>query len=81
MTVLAREQQGNNVLIMRLLDEPVYGRFYTEGGRRFSSSRYELEHRWLSPSGGVQGNDFTFWRATEAKRMIAAGLFNSVQLF
>ena len=81
MRVLAHEQQGSNVLILRRLDHPVHGLFFTEAGRKFTRSRYELEYRWLSPSGGVHGNEFTYWTATEARHMTAAGLFNSVNLF
>jgi len=81
MEILAHEQRDNNVLILRHLDEPVHGCFFTEEGKRFTKSRHELEYHWLSPSGGVLGNEFTYWRAAEAKQMRAAGLCRSVQLF
>ena len=55
------EQKGNNVLIMRNLNEPF---------KRFDGKKaiYELEYRWLSnPEDltSVQGAEFTYWRKSE----------------
>jgi len=66
------EQEGKNVLIMRRLDNPL---------KRFDGkmARYELDYRWLSDTGGVLGNELSYWLKSEYDQ--AKGLFEQFQLF
>ena len=71
------EQRGNDVLILRRLDNPI---------RRFDgkTARYELEYRWLSDPRHlvcVLGNEFSYWQANEIKGWQAKSLLAMFRLF
>ena len=74
---LKAEQRGADVLILRELDSPIQ----RMDGKR---GRYELEYRWLSNPRHlccVQGNEFTFWLASEIRGWQTKSLFDVFRLF
>ena len=74
---LKAEQRGTDVLILRRLDSPIQ----RMDGKRAS---YELEWRWLSNPRHlccVQGNEFSFWLASEIRGWQTKSLFDVFRLF
>lgn len=77
------EQQGDNILILRRMDN-LHPEYFTDREGNKYKTRWELEHRWVSDvrdPHSVFSNEFTYWPASEAKQAVYKGLFNSFNLF
>lgn len=74
---IADETNGKNRLILRELESSVIT-MDRKRGRKF-----QLEYQWMSDSGGVLGNEFTYWTAREISQITSGHktMFEVFQLF
>ncbi len=74
---LKAERRGVDVLILRKLNSPIQR---LDG----KQARYQVEYRWLSNPRDlccVQGNEFSYWLASEIRGWQTKSLFDVFRLF